>query len=392
MTVISAGFLRTTACAAGLVALAGCSSLTLPGGSNLISAPQNTTPTAQTGARPQPDARGVISYPNYQVAVAQRGDSVAIIAARLGLNPQDLADTNGLPVNTPLRPGELVLLNQRVDAAGPAAATGTVDVATIAGSALDRAEAQGGNETIIRAGDQATPAVRAAEPRRHTVTRGESAYSIARRYNVSVRALADWNGLGPDLQVREGQVLLIPVATGTAPVETSTVTLPGSGSPTPAPPSAATAQPEDDLPAPAQRSPESTATSNQNLAAQQTAASDTTRLAPPIAGGRIIRGYQPGQNEGLDFAATAGTPVRAAEAGTVAAITTDVDQVPTIVIRHSGGLLTVYANIDGVGVQKGAQVSRGQQLGTVRAGDPAFVHFEVRQGFDSVDPLDYLSQ
>lgn len=38
--------------------------------------------------RPTPDARGVISYPGYQVAVAQRGDTVASVAARIGVNAE----------------------------------------------------------------------------------------------------------------------------------------------------------------------------------------------------------------------------------------------------------------------------------------------------------------
>ena len=44
--------------------------------------------------------------------------------------------------------------------------------------------------------------------------RGETAYTIARLYNVSAKSLAEWNGLGPDLAVREGQYLLIPVVAG----------------------------------------------------------------------------------------------------------------------------------------------------------------------------------
>ena len=50
------------------------------------------------------------------------------------------------------------------------------------------------------------------EPLRHQVTRGETAFTIARLYNVSAKDLADWNGLGPDFAVREGQYLLIPTA------------------------------------------------------------------------------------------------------------------------------------------------------------------------------------
>ena len=50
------------------------------------------------------------------------------------------------------------------------------------------------------------------EPVRHRVERGETAFSIARLYDVPVRTLAEWNGLGSDFSVREGQFLLIPVA------------------------------------------------------------------------------------------------------------------------------------------------------------------------------------
>ena len=61
-----------------------------------------------------------------------------------------------------------------------------------------------------------------------------------------------------------------------------------------------------------------------------------------------------------------------------------------LVLRHEGNLLTVYANIDGITVSKGDRVKRGQAIAKVRAGDKPFLHFEVRQGFDSVDPMPYL--
>jgi murein DD-endopeptidase MepM/ murein hydrolase activator NlpD len=46
--------------------------------------------------------------------------------------------------------------------------------------------------------------------------------------------------------------------------------------------------------------------------------------------------------------------------------------------------------VDNPSVVKGDRVSRGQVIGKVRAGSPSFVHFEVRLGSDSVDPMDYL--
>jgi murein DD-endopeptidase MepM/ murein hydrolase activator NlpD len=117
--------------------------------------------------------------------------------------------------------------------------------------------------------------------------------------------------------------------------------------------------------------------------------SDSTALAMPVAGS-IIRGYDKKKNQGIDIAAAAGTAVKAAADGTVAAITKDTQQVPIIVIRHADGLLTVYAGVDNITVAKGEAVSRGQQIAVVRAANPAFLHFEVRRGVESTDPSAFL--
>ncbi len=127
-----------------------------------------------------------------------------------------------------------------------------------------------------------------------------------------------------------------------------------------------------------------------DLSASATRASDTTRLLTSVAG-NIVRPYSKGRNDGIDIAAAAGAPVRAADAGTVAAITRDTEGVPIVVVRHEGDLLTVYAGVDALKVEKGARVSRGQQIAAVRPADPSILHFEVREGFDSVDPGPYLN-
>ena len=113
------------------------------------------------------------------------------------------------------------------------------------------------------------------------------------------------------------------------------------------------------------------------------------RMGMPVKGS-IVRDYEKGKNEGLDIAGAPGAPVVAAEDGTVAAITSDADQVPIVVVRHDKNLLTVYANVDDIKVEKGDTVRRGQQLASLRDGDKAYLHFEVREGFDSVDPSPYL--
>ena len=106
--------------------------------------------------------------------------------------------------------------------------------------------------------------------------------------------------------------------------------------------------------------------------------------------GTIVREYSKGRNDGIDIKAAPGTAVKAADAGTVAAITKSADGVPIIVVRHEPELLTVYANVTELDVEKGAQVARGQTIAKLRAGNDAYVHFEVRKGFDSVDPMPYL--
>lgn len=345
----------------------------------------STTEAARgaVAARPEPDARGVITYPNYQVAVAGRGDTVRTVAARVGLGAEDLARYNAVSADAPLNPGEVLALPGRV-AAAPAAsgsiAGGPIDITTLASGAIDRAQVPAGTAPAA-----AAPAPVGAEPVRHRVVRGETAFTIARAYGVSVRSLADWNGLTGEMTVREGQYLLIPVVVAGAAPPANATSAPGQGSATPTPPSAS--QPLPDERTAAASAP--VATPPAPDLGGQTSASASARFVMPVSGS-IIRGYAPGKNDGIDISASAGATVKAADAGTVAAITKDTDQVPILVIRHANNLLTVYANIDGITVAKGAAVSRGQAIAKVRAGSPAFMHFEVRDGYDSVDPLTYL--
>ena len=356
----------------------------------------STTNAARTATadRPQPDNRGVISYPNYQVAVARRGDTIAQVASRVGLSAADLASYNGIATDAPLRDGEILALPNRVTEPSPltgALGTGpiqpsSVDVTTLAGQAIDNSPDT--STQVAAAGPITTPLPQTGdEPVQHRVERGETAFTIARLYNVPVRSLAEWNGLGSNFAVREGQFLLIPVAqsappqAGQAAQQEEAVTAPGEGTETPTPPSASRPLPVDD--------------SDQVAAAPpapdigQTTTSTRTAMSKPVDG-TIIREYTKGRNEGIDIKGSPGGPVAAAADGTVAAITKSAEGVPIIVLRHPDNVLTVYANVEDVSVEKGDSVKRGSSIAKLRDGDQSFVHFEVRQGFDSVDPNTYL--
>ncbi|WP_068117072.1 M23 family metallopeptidase [Tropicimonas marinistellae] len=356
--------------------------------------------SVETAARPRPDDRGVISYPNYQVVVARRGDTVADVAARLGtIAPEELARYNGVPVNAPLNQGEILALPRRVAEPSPATgAAGTgpilpadnVDIETLAGGAIDRAGTTGG-------GTQVASQQIGQEPVRHQVAAGETAYSIARLYGVSPKSLAEWNGLGPDLEVRAGQYLLIPVVIdrpAARPATASATSAPGQGSQTPTPPSAAAPLP-DERTAPVAatataESPEVEGTPESPDLGQQATEASSTRMTAPV-GGSIIRDFSKGRNDGIDISASSGEAVKAADGGVVAAITEDTDQVPIVVLRHEGGVLTVYANVEDLKVKKGDRVSRGQPIATVRDAASPFLHFEVREGVEAVDPTPYLN-
>ncbi|WP_108814859.1 LysM peptidoglycan-binding domain-containing M23 family metallopeptidase [Loktanella sp. Alg231-35] len=349
--------------------------------------------------RPRPDDRGVISYPNYQVVVARRDDTIRAIAIRLGLNANELAEYNGIEPDVILRRDEIIALPTRVTEPSPATGaltTGPIqplDVTAVATTALDRADASGTGTVaatpLAPAATPAapTPAVQGTEPIRHQVKRGETVFSISRLYNVPVTSIAEWNGLDAEFTIREGQFLLVPQSGATpAPTPATDVTEPGAGTPTPLPPSAATP-----LPAvtPAAPLPDTATPEAPDLGEPEAPAASGARLQMPVQGS-IIRAYAPGSNEGIDIGAAAGTDVKAADSGTVAAVTTDTSGGSIVVIKHSDGLLTVYTQMDGLTVEKNASVSRGQTIGKVRAADPSFLHFEVRRGLQSLDPVDYL--
>lgn len=401
---------RTPLVLAALLGVAGCAQGFDPDMRSLGDGFETASAARQTTQRPAGDARGVISYPSYQVALARGGETVSQVAGRLGLNRDTLARYNGLQPTTPLRDGELLALPSRV-AESPAASSGqrrgaTSDITALASSAIDRSTdaplgAPGtlgassnsgtGEVTTTRVADPAPARATAPapsrptgpEPQRHKVVRGETAYSISRLYGVSVRSLADWNSLDPSLTVRTGQYLLIPVggAPKTAVADTSA---PGRGSRTPTPPSASTP-----LPVESAAAASATVPTSPDLASTRTAASDPSKMLYPVSGA-IIRPYSKGKNDGIDISAAAGTAVRAATGGEVAAITRDTDQVPILVLRHPNNLLTVYANIANLSVKKGDTVKKGQTIAKIRNSNPSFVHFEVRKGFESVDPEPYL--
>jgi murein DD-endopeptidase MepM/ murein hydrolase activator NlpD len=98
-------------------------------------------------------------------------------------------------------------------------------------------------------------------------------------------------------------------------------------------------------------------------------------------------------HEGIDIAASTGTPIWAAAAGTVIHTGWLGGYGNLVVVDHGNGLATAYAHASAILVAVGQQVSQGETVslvGSTGNSSGPHLHFEVRVNGIAVDPLLYL--
>ncbi len=96
---------------------------------------------------------------------------------------------------------------------------------------------------------------------------------------------------------------------------------------------------------------------------------------------------------GLDFAASYGSTIRAADSGTVIYAGWYGGYGKAVIIDHGQGITTLYGHTSELFVSEGQGVQRGQAIATV--GSTGFstgphLHFEVRRHGTPINPADYL--
>ena len=137
-----------------------------------------------------------------------------------------------------------------------------------------------------------------------------------------------------------------------------------------------------------------TADISPTASADAAASSEAGQLRWP-ARGRIIQGFKQAGNDGINIALPEGTSVRAAEDGKVAYAGSALKGYGNLVlIRHTNGFVTAYANNGELDVKSGETVKRGQVIAkSGQTGDVSTpqLHFEVRKGQTPVDPTGYLA-
>ncbi len=102
-------------------------------------------------------------------------------------------------------------------------------------------------------------------------------------------------------------------------------------------------------------------------------------------------------HDGVDIKADKTTVVKASEKGKVTAIKNDPRYGTTVIIEHSGGFETRYANLlTAEFVNVGEEVSKGQTIGTVgntgafEVLDDSHLHFEILKNEEYQDPMLYI--
>ena len=192
----------------------------------------------------------------------------------------------------------------------------------------------------------------------HVVTAGETLFRIGKAYGLSYQELARVNGIQDPGQIRVGQRIFIPGATQQLPVETITPTEPAPAVPI---------SPEPGF---------------------------DTFLWP--VNGAINSGFGPrgsSFHDGIDIAAPEGTPIVAIEAGEVIYSDQLRGYGNMVIVRHAGGIVSVYAHNEANLVREGQTVARGEvvaKVGSTGRVTGPHLHFEIRRNNAAQDPLRYL--
>ncbi|MCD8175060.1 MAG: M23 family metallopeptidase, partial [Phascolarctobacterium sp.] len=98
-------------------------------------------------------------------------------------------------------------------------------------------------------------------------------------------------------------------------------------------------------------------------------------------------------HSGMDIAVNYGTPIMAADGGTVVYSGWLGGYGNAVMIDHGGGLVTVYGHNQSIAVREGQYVNKGQVIayaGSTGWSTGPHCHFEVRLNGDVTEPLNYL--
>ncbi|MGS0743183.1 peptidoglycan DD-metalloendopeptidase family protein [Glaciimonas sp. GG7] len=197
-------------------------------------------------------------------------------------------------------------------------------------------------------------------PGYYTVQRGDTLYSIGRKFKQNHRSIARWNKLGDVNGIDVGQVLRVapPAAVGNL-AGASPVTGARKVSP-PAPPAA---------------NPSSKGIERSIDWVWPTEGVKTASFSS--------------KKKGIEIAGKSGQPVVAASGGKVMYAGSGIRGYGNLlIVKHTSSLLSVYAHNQAILVKEGQMVSRGQKIAEMGKSDSSTVklYFEIRRDGKPIDP------
>lgn len=207
----------------------------------------------------------------------------------------------------------------------------------------------------------------------YTVRKGDTLYSIARKFNLSVSQVARQNKLQSPYSLNPGQKLVIQswdddnIVSTQLNNQTDTVS-----------------------------KQKKVSTTHKNEVKLPSNAKNK-KFNRPVQG-KIIQKFgmtsNGTYNDGINISAKQGTPILASEKGTVAYAGNDLKGYGNLVLlRHDGGWFTAYAHADKINVKKGDIIGLHQKIATVgKTGGvkQPQLHFEIRYKSKPLDPTIYL--
>jgi murein DD-endopeptidase MepM/ murein hydrolase activator NlpD len=228
--------------------------------------------------------------------------------------------------------------------------------------------------------------------------------SIAARYDVPVSTIVQLNGVSDASRIYTGESLRIPATsqeTRVAVLSEATDAAAPNYAPPPKPievrklPPVTTATTATAAPPVAPRLSQTVA---QAQVPGVSRPGDAPKFVWPVSGPVILPFGNTGggeRNDGINIAASEGTPIHAAASGTVTYVGNELRGYGNLVlIQHDDGYVTAYAHAESVSVHRGDHVDKGQVIGLAGATgevDRPQLHFEIRKDMQPVNPKQLLA-
>ena len=355
-----------------------------------------------------------------EVIIVAKGDTVYSLARKNSMSISEFAEINNLKEPYTLSIGQK--LTTKRNAGAVVAKQEVPNVISVEKVEEIKAEKVANKTTGAVVKEPVKTVAKRVDLQEIMVQKGDTLYSLSRKYEIPVNDLAVMNKLSSPFNLSVGQKIKVPrlenVRTASvSEIKTVSAVQATSEKITPAKKAVQQVVLKESKPVTVAKNTQNTSqvvkvqnatneksvveqkkvSTNQKKQSVKIAARSSSKFSWPIRG-KILSAYGAKNNglfnDGINIASSFGAAVKAAENGIVAYAGNEVKGMGNlIIIQHSDGWMTVYAHLDSMSVKRGARVNVGTQIGRVgKTGkvDQPQLHFEIRKGTKAYNPIKYL--